>query len=122
MTEQPAGMAFGCLFMNQADDYIPIELWHEAKNFVKEVSDDVEIYKIIAKTEFLQPCEEAEKFCAYWSLERYKDFPHALIVLYENKPLIDMQFNVNDVMNAFECFQMRFKSYYLLLKDKGMIE
>lgn len=107
--------------MRQIDDYIPIELWLEAKNFIKEVNDDVSIYKIICKTDGLPPCEEADKFCAYWDLERYKDFPHALIVLYENKPLIDMRFNVNDVMNAFECFQLRFKNYYLLLKEKGLI-
>ena len=36
--------------MRQTDDYIPIDIWHEAKDFVKEVTDEVEIYKIILQT------------------------------------------------------------------------
>ena len=108
--------------MRQIDDYVPVELWHEAKAFVKEVTDDVEIYKIICKTGGVKPCEEADKFCAYWNFESYDKYPHALITLYEAKPLIDKQLAVSDVMNAFEVQQMRMKNYYLLLKEKGMIE
>lgn len=108
--------------MRNVEDYIPVELWHEAKKFVQEVSDDVEIYKVICKTGALKPCEEADKFCAYWNLDGYERFPHALITLYEAKDDIDARFTVNDVMSSFECEQMRIKHYYLLLKEKGMIE
>lgn len=108
--------------MIKIDDYVPVELWREAKKFVQEVTDEVEIYKIICKTDAVKPCEEADKFCAYWDLEGYERFPHALITLYEAKPGIDQMFTVNDVMSSFECEQMRIKHYYLLLKEKGMIE
>ena len=97
-------------------------MWHEATAFVKEVTDDVEIYKIICKTGSVKPCEEADKFCAYWNLESYEKYPHALFTLYEVKPLIDKQFETSDVMNAFEVLQHRIKNYYLVLKEKGMIE
>ena len=108
--------------MIEVDDYIPVELWHEAKRFVQEVTDDVDIYKVICKTVSLKPCDEADRFCAYWNIGSYEMFPHALITLYENKSVIDDRFIVNDVMNSFECLQERLKNYYLLLKEKGMIE
>ena len=103
-------------------DYIPAELWREAQQFVKDVGDDVEIYKVICKTEAVVSCEEADKFCAYWSLESYERYPHALITLYENKPLIDERFSIADIMDPFECLKLRFKYYYLTLKEKGMID
>lgn len=108
--------------MKRIDDYVPVEIWREAKAFVKEVSEDVEIYKIIQKTDGVKPCEEADKFCAYWNLESYEKYSHALITLYEAKPLIDSHFETSDVMNAFEVLQLRMKNYYLVLKEKGMIE
>ena len=107
--------------MRQTDDYIPIDIWHEAKDFVKEVTDEVEIYKIILQTAALKPCEEADKFCAYWNLKSYEKYPYALITLYEAKNLIDKKLLSGDVMNAFEVQQMRMKNYYLFLKDKGLI-
>ena len=47
---------------------------------------DVDIYHKAGEVVALKPCIEADKFCAYWSLESYENFPHALITLYENKP------------------------------------
>ena len=108
--------------MRQIDDYIPVELWHEAKQFVEDVKDDVDIYHNAGKVANLKQCIEADKFCAYWSMESYEKFPHALITLYENKPLIDEKYDINDIVNPFELLQLRFKAYYLLLKEKGMID
>lgn len=108
--------------MRTIDNYIPIELWREAKEFVKNVQDDVDIYKLYQKTGSITPCEEADKFCAYWNMESYEKHPHALITLYEYKPLIDKKYDIGNVMNAFECLQMRFKTYYLVLKEKGMTD
>lgn len=48
--------------MKQIDDYVPVEIWREAKAFVKEVSEDFEIYKIIQKTDGVKPCEELISF------------------------------------------------------------
>ena len=108
--------------MSNSDDYVPVELWHEAKKFVQDVKDEVEIYKIVCKTGALKPCDEADRFCAYWNLESYEKYPHALITLYEYKPLIDKHFENSDVINAFEVQQLKLKNYYLVLKEKGMIE
>ena len=108
--------------MRQIDDYIPVELWREAKQFVEDVKCDVDIYHNAGKVANLKPCIEADKFCAYWSMESYEKFPHALITLYENKPLIDKKYDINDIVNPFELLQLRFKAYYLLLKEKGMID
>lgn len=107
--------------MRKIDDYIPAELFHEAKDFFQNMDDDVEIYKKVKSIRAIKPCEEADKFVAYWSLERFNDFPHALITLYENKPDIDMSYGEVEVNNAFDFLQFRMKSYYLLLKENGMI-
>ena len=107
--------------IRKIEDYIPVELFHEAKTFVREMDDDVEIYKKIRTLKALKPCEEADKFCAYWNLKSYEKYPHALITLYEAKNLIDKKLLSGDVMNAFEVQQMRMKNYYLFLKDKGLI-
>lgn len=107
--------------MMQLDDYIPVELYHEAKDFVQNVSEDVEMYVKIKQLKAIQPDEDADKFVAYWNLERYEDFPHALITLYENKYEIDSAIFEENLCNAFEVLQQRMKAYYLLLKENGMI-
>ncbi len=105
-----------------SDDYIPIELYHESKDFIQVMSDNVEIYCSIRKIDSLKPCEEADKFVAYWNFARYNDFPHALITLYENMEAIDDSIGTMDQVNAIEYLQLRMKKYYLLLKENGMID
>lgn len=103
------------------DDYIPVELFHEAKDFVYNIDCDVEIYKKIRQTTALKPCIEADKFVAYWFLEEYENYPHALITLYENKDEIDNSLPESDVMNVCEIMQLRMKKYYELLLENNMI-
>ncbi|MCQ2602263.1 MAG: hypothetical protein MJ184_12955 [Treponema sp.] len=104
------------------EGYIPIELYHEAKDFVQRIDEDVEIYKKIKSFSNTKPCLEADKFCAYWILQSYENFPHALITLYENKNEIDDRFGPSDALTVIDCMQFRFKSYYELLKANNMIE
>lgn len=104
------------------DDYIPIGIYHEAADFVKRIDEDVEIYKMVKNFDTAKPCPEADKFCAYWFLQSYEKFPHALITLYENKNEIDERFGPSDALSAIDCMQFRFKSYYELLKENNMIE
>ena len=52
--------------MRQIDDYIPIELWHESKNFLEEINCDIEIYEKF-KTFEKDLNEEALKFEAWWN-------------------------------------------------------
>ena len=47
--------------MRQIDDYIPIELWRESKNFLEEINCDIEIYEKF-KTFEKNLNEEALKF------------------------------------------------------------
>ena len=108
--------------IRKIEDYIPVELFHEAKTFVREMDDDVEIYKKIRTLKALKPCEEADKFVAYWYLEGDERFPHALITLYENKHDIDLSLDDSNITNGIEILQQRFKKYYLLLKQEGMID
>lgn len=107
--------------MRKIDDYIPVELFHEAKNFFDDMEGDVEIYKKAREIGAIKNCEEADKFVAYWTFERFNKFPHALITLYEFKPEIDMAYGKIEVDSAFDFLQYRMKSYYLLLKENGMI-
>ena len=76
MTEQPAEDQSGSLFMSQEvndmrqiDDYIPIELWHESNNFLKDMSDNIEIYKKIKSFGSVRQNEEADKFVAWWEFK-----------------------------------------------------
>lgn len=106
--------------MRKIDDYIPVELFHEAKDFVRQIDDDVEIYKKIRQIGAIAQDEKANKFTAYWTFEKYEEFPHALITLYENKPDIDSEVYCCGVENAFETLQLRMHRYYELLEENGM--
>ncbi|MBC6714298.1 hypothetical protein [Treponema sp. Marseille-Q3903] len=42
--EQPASMLFGCLFIKPEDNDIPMDICREDKNFIEDISDDVDIF------------------------------------------------------------------------------
>lgn len=120
MIELPVGSLYEGLFMKQADDYIPIELWHEAKKFIQDITDDVDIYNKFRTFE-KNLNEEALKFVAWWEFKRYLDFPHALFLLYENFENINKAIGNYDVMDGFNQLQMRLILYYRLLKENEII-
>ena len=120
MTVLHAVIQSGFLFMKAADDYVPVELWHEAKDFIRLVSDDVEIFDKFRSFE-KQLSEEALKFVAWWSLKRYIDYPHSLILLYENIGRIDIEIGSYDVLDGFRKLEHKLVLLYRLLKDNGMI-
>ena len=107
--------------MKNIDDYIPVDIFHEASDFIKRMDEDVEIYKTCRRLKTVSSCIEADKFVAFWSLGRYSDFPHALITLYEHKEEIENGFGGVDTQNVLDFMQFRMKCYYLLLKENGMI-
>ena len=120
MTEQPVDVRLRFLFMKAADDYVPVEIWHEAKEFIKDISDDVGIYeKFRAFENNLN--EEALKFSAWWSFKRYVDYPHSLILLYENLERIQIEIGTYDVLDGFRKLEYKLVLLYRLLKDNGMI-
>lgn len=108
--------------MNAAlDGYIPPDIEREAAEFVKNMDDDVKIYRMIRENPSLKPCLEADKFAAYWWLMRYNDFPHALVTLYENNGEIIRNNMPESTCDVLEKFQQRMAGYYKVLKDNGMI-
>ena len=120
MTVQPVDVRLRFLFMKAADDYVPVEIWHEAKDFIKDISDDVGIYEKFRSFEN-NLSEEALKFSAWWSFKRYVDYPHSLILLYENIERIQIEIGTYDVLDGFRQLEFKLVLLYRLLKENGMI-
>ena len=106
--------------MRQIDDYVQVELWHEAKSFVQNITDDVDIYNKF-KTFEKNLHVDALKFVAWWDFKKYLDYPHALILLYENMSKIDEAIGEYEVFDGFNQLQMRMILYYKLLRENGLI-
>lgn len=121
MTERPADVPVRYLFMKAVDDYIPVELWREAKSFVQNITDDVEIYKKIRILENFNQNVEADKFVAWWDFKRYLDNQHSLFLIYENIENITLCVGKYDVMNGFYQLQQKMILLYRLLRQNGMI-
>lgn len=121
MTERPADVPVRYLFMKAVDDYIPVELWREAKSFVQNITDDVEIYKKIRILENFNQNIEADKFVAWWDFKRYLDNQHSLFLIYENIENITLCVGKYDVMNGFYQLQQKMILLYRLLRQNGMI-
>lgn len=105
--------------MRQIDDYIPIELWHESKNFLEELNCDIEIYEKF-KTFEKDLNEDALKFEAWWNFKRYIDFPHSLSLLYDNIVRIDIEIGGYDMLDGFRKLEQKLVLLYRLLKENGM--
>ena len=103
------------------DDYIPIDIWREAKEFVVSTGDDIKIYKQFRSFPTSKKSEEADKFVAWWEFGRFRDFPHSLILLYENLEEIYKTIGCDDVMNGYEQLQFKLIQFYRILKTNGMI-
>ncbi|MCI7566533.1 MAG: hypothetical protein MST05_07515 [Treponema sp.] len=106
--------------MRQIDDYIPIELWHESKNFLEEINCDIEIYEKF-KTFEKNLNEDAQKFEAWWNFKRYADYPHSLSLLYDNITKIDIEIGGYDMLDGFRKLETKLVMLYRLLKENGMI-
>lgn len=105
--------------MRQIDDYIPIELWHESKNFLEEINCDIEIYEKF-KTFEKNLNEDALKFEAWWNFKRYADYPHSLSLLYDNIVRIDIEIGGYDMLDGFKKLEQKLVLLYWLLKENGM--
>jgi hypothetical protein len=108
--------------MEKKQDYIPGECIRTARDFVKTLGEDVEIYRQLRTLHLTGDNEEAEKFVAYFYMGSYMKYPHALIMIYEARSRIDEAFGPHDAQNVTEFLNYRMYSYYRLLKDNGMID
>ncbi len=109
--------------MKKKDDeeYIPVEIWREARKFINEVTDDVGIYRKIRDLGSITQNDEADKFMVWWEFKRYVDFNHSLILLYENMDDINNKLGSYNVLDGFNQIQMKMVLMYRLLKENEMI-
>ena len=83
------------------DDYIPMDCWKEAKEFFLSIRDDVDIYKKFKCFQNLKQSEEADKFIAWWEMERFADYPLSLILIYENLDEINTKIGIKTTVTYF---------------------
>ena len=103
------------------DDYIPVDCWREAKEFFITIRDDVDIYKKFKCFPNMKQSEEADRFVAWWDLERFADYPHSLILIYENLDDINNQIGSYGILDGYGQLQFKLIQFYKLLKEKEMI-
>lgn len=103
-------------------DYIPMDCWKEAKSFYLTLRDDVEIYKKFKSMENTKPSEEADKYVAWFSMQRYADYPHSLFLIYEHMDEINEKTGEYDLLDGFKKLEFKLILIYRLLKEYGMID
>lgn len=104
------------------DVYIPAEIMQDARNFIDEISDDVEMYQI-SKSVGLIGCNfEADAFVSFWLMQGYAEKPECLFLLYENRDYIESCFGLVDEQNINEFYVFRFVMFYRLLLDNGCFQ
>ena len=121
MTVLPVVVLIESLFMKKVDDYIPKDIWKDAKKFVFQIEDNISIYKQFRNFPTSKQSEEADKFIAWWELGRFREFPHSVMLLYESLGDIYKTIGKDDVMNGYEQLQFTLVQLYKILKDNGMI-
>lgn len=107
--------------MMRKQEYIPAEYIEEAREFLKQLSEDAELFRQMQKFGLVGKDDEADAFCAYMYMDSFARYPHALITLYEAHAEIDRAFGPHDAQNVDAFLLYRMKSYYRLLKENGMI-
>lgn len=88
----------------------------EAENFFYELKDNVQIYKKIRKLDNFKQDKIADKFVAWWELERYAKHPHALILLYENMNRINEFIGSYNPLDGFRQLQIKLILLYKYLQ------
>ena len=99
-----------------------MDCWNEAKEFYLTLRDDVDIYKKFKIFPDMKPSEEAEKFAAWFTLERFVDYPRSLILIYEHMDEIDKKTGDYGVLDGYGQLQFKLIQMYRLLKENGMID
>lgn len=102
--------------------YYPEDILNEAYLFINSISGDVAIYKNIRKLNKLEPNKEADTFVAWWYMERYLNFPHALGMIYEYREEIEKFCETSNLMDVFIFLQKKMIFLYRLAKANGYIE
>ena len=103
------------------DDYIPTDIWRDAKDFFLSIRDDVEIYRKFKLFPNLKQSLEADKFVAWWGFEGFAENPQSVLLILDNLNDILTKVNECNMMDGFEQLQYKLILFYRLLKENGMI-
>lgn len=103
------------------EGYIPAECILAAREFLKTLQDDAELFRKMQSVGIIGADSEADAFCAYVYMGSFARYPHSLITLYEAHDAIDEAFGAHDAQNVEAFMLYRMKAYYRLLECNGMI-
>lgn len=99
----------------KTEDEIDPECKKEAERFVRDLTDDVQIYKKIRKLDNFKQNINADNFVAWWELGRFANHPHALIILYENLECIENFIGNYTMWDGFKQLQVKLELLYIYL-------
>ena len=103
------------------ENYIPTDCWRDAKDFFVSIRDDVDIYKKFKCFTNMKQNEEADKFVAWWSLERFAEKPEALLLINDHLEEILKAITMSNFIDGYEQLQYKLILFYRLLKENGII-
>lgn len=98
------------------EEVIDMGCRREAEKFFNEIDDDVQIYKKIRKFSNFKQNKMADKFVAWWELERYYKHPHSLILLYENMNSINNFIGSYNPLDGFRQLQIKLELLHKFLE------
>lgn len=120
----------GCLFMSEEkgkkkrkkkplEEFLPELVRNSSKNFIQQVTDDVDIYKKIRMINGLPENREADEFAAWWSLGKYHLCPEVLNLFYDNWESLCTADDI--LIGTFEGAQLKMIKMYRLAKENKFI-
>ena len=102
--------------------YYPEDILNVSYLFINSISGDVAIYRNLRKLNKVERNKEADSFVAWWYMERYLNFPHALGMFYEYKEEIKKFCETSDPMEVFFFLQKKMIFLYRIAHANGYIE
>ena len=102
-------------------NYVPSDIRADAKDFFVSIRDDVTIYKKFKCFPDVKQNEEADKFVAWWSLERFAEKPEALLLINDHLEEILKAITTSNFIDGYEQLQYKLILFYRLLKENGII-
>ncbi len=103
------------------ENYIPRDCWRDAKDFFVSIRDDVDIYKKFKCFPNMKQNEEADKFVAWWSLERFAEKPEALLLINDHLEEILKAITTGNFIDGYEQLQYKLILFYRLFKENRII-
>lgn len=100
---------------SMSEEEIDAECRKEAERIFLGFKEDIQIYKKIRELDNFKQNKNADKFVAWWDSERFADYPHALIILYENLECIESFIGNYTMWDGFKQLQVKLELLYIYL-------